>query len=87
MIPYLHRYVRQTGKIVAVDYSQEMIAVAKEKYVHKEYPNVEFWVRDINDMYLNRRFNAILCYSCFPHFVDKQRTLQHLMTGLRYGGF
>jgi len=86
MIPWLLMHVQKTGTIVAVDYSKNMIEVAKRKYPAEDYPNVVFQVQDVNDMAMRREYDAILCYSCFPHFVDQRATIHHLVKGLGKGG-
>lgn len=86
MIPYLLKYVKENGKIVAVDYSKKMIEIAKRKHHPREYPNVKFLVEDINNLSMNHEYNAILCYSCFPHFSNKEAMIQHLRGGLKKGG-
>lgn len=86
MIPYLRHYIRDTGKIVAVDFSEKMIEIAKSKFSTQEYKNVEFLVQDVNNTPMNYEYDAILCYSCFPHFSNKAATVKHLAKGLKKGG-
>jgi len=86
MIPYLHRYLGEKGTIIAVDYSDKTICIAKQKYPPREYPNVKFLLQDVNNIPLNQQYDAILCYSCFPHFIDQSITIQHLAKGLKNGG-
>lgn len=86
MIPFLSHYLKNTGKIVAVDFSEKMMEIARSKYSGKKYGNVEFIVQDINDMNMNHQYDVILCYSCFPHFNDKVATIKHLAKGLSLGG-
>jgi demethylmenaquinone methyltransferase/2-methoxy-6-polyprenyl-1,4-benzoquinol methylase len=86
MIPYLARAVGTSGSVVAVDYSAGMIAEAKRKHPGNEYPSVRFEVRDVNDMPMQGEYDAIMCYSVFPHFADQQATIIHLAAGLRSRG-
>lgn len=86
MTPYLQRYLGEKGTIIAVDYSDKMIEVSKQKYPPREYPNVKFLLQDVNEIPLNQQYDAILCYSCFPHFIDQKATIQHLAKGLKNGG-
>ncbi len=86
MIPYLHQCVKGKGTIIAIDYSEKMIQVSKRKYPPREYPNIKFLIHDVNDTPMHNEYDAILCYSCFPHFHDKVATLQHLTKGLKRGG-
>lgn len=86
MIPYLLKYISSRGKIVAVDYSKRMIEIARNKFPKKEYTNVHFIISDVNNLKLNGEFNAILLYSCLPHFPDKKGTIKHLIKGLSNKG-
>jgi ubiquinone/menaquinone biosynthesis C-methylase UbiE len=86
LIPYLLEAVGTSGSILAVDYSAGMIAVAKQKYPQDRYPNVRLKAQDINEMPMSDEYDAILCYSCFPHFDDQRATVRHLARGLRTHG-
>ena len=61
LIPYLHAKVGACGKITAVDFSENMLAKAQEKFSNKLYSKATAFYQDIND-YLNfthqRPFNA-----------------------------
>lgn len=85
-IPFLEESVGADGGIVCVDYAENMIAIARRKHPKSEFPNVTFVVSDVNELMMDSDFDAILCYSCFPHFIDQESTLQHLANGLRKGG-
>jgi demethylmenaquinone methyltransferase/2-methoxy-6-polyprenyl-1,4-benzoquinol methylase len=86
MIPSLLRYIRDGGRIVAVDFSKNMIAVARRKFPKDRYPNVSFVVQDVNDMPMKAEFDAILLYSCFPHLLDQPASIRHMAKGLKSGG-
>jgi ubiquinone/menaquinone biosynthesis C-methylase UbiE len=85
-VPYLLERVGENGRIVAVDISPKMIEVAKRKFPAEEYPNVRFIVADVNEMRWENGYDAVLCYSCFPHFRDQNATIRHLTEGLKTGG-
>lgn len=85
MIPYYERHLRD-GKIVAVDYSKMMIEVARSKYPEGEHPLVSFVVSDLYDLDYCNEFDLVVCYSCFPHFVDQPLAIEVLSKALREGG-
>ncbi len=85
-IPYIHRYITEKGRIFALDYSANMINVAKSKHPPDKYPNVEFLIEDVNDILPKNEYDAIVCYSCFPHFADQRAVIQHLSRSLRKKG-
>jgi demethylmenaquinone methyltransferase/2-methoxy-6-polyprenyl-1,4-benzoquinol methylase len=68
MIPFYEKYL-VTGCVVAVDYSEKMIAVARSKYSEKEHPLVSFLASDVYELKFDSEFDLVVCYSCFPHFM------------------
>ncbi|XES77956.1 MAG: class I SAM-dependent methyltransferase [Candidatus Bathyarchaeia archaeon] len=85
MIPFYEKYLVY-GSVVAVDYSEKMIEVARLKYPQKEHPRVSFLVSDVYDLNYDAEFDLVVCYSCFPHFVDQPLALKILSKALRKGG-
>jgi len=85
MVPYLFNEVKESGEIVAIDVSEKMISIAKDKYQDK-YPNLEFIVDNVNKFEPENKFDIILCYSCFPHFLDQEHTMGKLNNKLKKGG-
>ncbi len=75
-IPYILKKVSTFGSIYAIDYAENMIKKAEEKFPRKEYPNVNFIIRDFFDIDAGKLFDSIICYSCFPHFDDKEKFIQ-----------
>ena len=85
MIPFYEKKV-VNGCIVAVDYSEKMIEVARSKFPEKEHPKVAFQVADVYDLKYDSKFDLVVCYSCFPHFVDKPLAVKILVNALKKGG-
>jgi len=83
MIPYYRQ--RTMGRITALDMSEKMIEVARSKYPPEEY-DVDYVVSDLYDYNPGKKFDAIICYSCFPHFTDKAGAIRHLTSLLRDNG-
>lgn len=83
MIPYyLDRL--ENGHIIAVDYSENMIEVAKSK--HPESERLSYRVQDIYEMEDSKEYDKIICFSCFPHFPDPMRAIKVLTHALKEGG-
>ncbi len=62
------------ASITAVDISENMIKVAREKYNN---PKVEFIAEDI--MKFNRTgYDYVFIYSAYPHFKDKDGLIKHI---------
>ena len=83
MIPsYLSRI--RSGHVVAVDYSENMISVARSK--NPESERLSYMVKDIYSLDERERFDRIVCYSCFPHFPDPMEAIHVLSHALVRGG-
>ncbi len=85
MIPFYEKYLT-TGKVVAVDYSEKMIEAARQKYPEKAHPKISFKVSDVYELPYSDEFDLVVCYSCFPHFVDQPLAIQILTKALKKGG-
>lgn len=85
MIPFYERYLVD-GNVVAVDYSEKMIEVARSKYPEKEHPLISYLVSDVYQLKYDANFDVIVCYSCFPHFVDQPLAIKILSKALKKGG-
>lgn len=82
LIPWLMEAVGPEGRIVALDFSPDMIARAKEKF-----GQIEFMVADVNSMPIkNETFDEVMCNSAFPHFTDKFLAMTEMARVLRIGG-
>ena len=85
MIPFYERYLVD-GSVVAVDYSEKMIEVARSKYPEKEHPLISYLVSDVYQLKYDADFDLVVCYSCFPHFVDQHLAIKILSKALKKGG-
>ncbi|MBF0507320.1 MAG: class I SAM-dependent methyltransferase [Deltaproteobacteria bacterium] len=84
LIPFLLPRIGPNGTITAIDLSENMIAVARQKC---RSDAVEFMVGDVLTMPLPpASFDAVICYSVFPHFDDKARAIARLDSYLKPGG-
>ena len=81
LIPdYLARDVK---KVLAVDISPAMIAIAKAKFSD---PRVEFLTADIETADLPEKFDRCVVYNAFPHFPDPRNLVHVLAEKLIQGG-
>lgn len=74
---------KDVNKITAVDLSSEMIKVAKSKY---KIDKVKFICGDILDFNDNEKYDCIVVYNAFPHFIDGEELIKHLSILLKDGG-
>ncbi|MCX6651325.1 MAG: class I SAM-dependent methyltransferase [Methanomassiliicoccales archaeon] len=85
MIPFYEKHLTN-GSVVAVDYSEKMIEMARSKYPEKEHPQISYLVSDLYDLKYEADFDLGVCYSCFPHFMDQPLAIEILYRALRKGG-
>jgi ubiquinone/menaquinone biosynthesis C-methylase UbiE len=85
MIPFYERYL-VNGSVVAVDHSEKMIEVARSKYPEKKHPMISYLVSDVYELKYDAEFDLVVCYSCFPHFVNQPLALKILSMALKKGG-
>jgi ubiquinone/menaquinone biosynthesis C-methylase UbiE len=82
LIPYLREAVGADGQIVALDLSTEMLKGAAKKDPGRilvlRAPAEELPLGD-------ERLDAVICFSAFPHFSDKQKVAREFYRTLRPG--
>jgi len=83
-LPFLLSRVGDSGRIVAMDFAEEMLKIAMSKRVDG---NVDYLCADVGDIPGdNGAFDYVVCYSSFPHFQDKPRALAEVFRVTRNGG-
>jgi len=84
LLPFLITELGDEGKIVALDFSAEMLCQAKAKNFQ---PIVGFAQADILAIPLaDSSVDLAMCNSAFPHFNDKARALEEITRVLRKNG-
>lgn len=84
LVPYLIKKIGKKGKLIAIDYSDEMIKKAKENWKKLK---VEFIVADIHKTdFPDNYFDYVVCNACFPHFDRKKIALKEIYRILKKGG-
>ncbi|WP_045168486.1 class I SAM-dependent methyltransferase [Caldicellulosiruptor morganii] len=84
LVEYILKSVGQQGSYLGVDISEKMIEKAKEKY--KGIENVDFVCSDATELFFREHFDAIICYSVFPHIQDKEMAVKKFSQMLKEGG-
>lgn len=86
LLPYLHAAVGAGGKITAIDFSEKMLAKAKEKF--SGWNNVNFIVGDVLETDLPAEsFDVIICLNFFPHLhTRKEEFICKMKSFLKIGG-
>ena len=75
-VPYILRKIGRSGKLVCLDYAEEMLKAARARNF---IGNIHFICADIVETGLpDNVFDAVICYSVFPHFAQPHRALQEI---------
>jgi ubiquinone/menaquinone biosynthesis C-methylase UbiE len=83
-IPFILQKIGYQGTLVCLDYSGEMLKMARAKGYKGQ---ISFICADIEDSRIvDNSFNNVVCYSVFPHFNDKLKALKEIHRLLKPGG-
>jgi ubiquinone/menaquinone biosynthesis C-methylase UbiE len=83
-VPYLLEKIGREGKLVCLDFAEEMLKIARAKGFKG---NVSYLCADIENSHLgDKSFDAVVCYSVFPHFRDKPKVLREINRLLKKEG-
>ena len=88
LLPYLVEALGPQGHITAVDFSSQMLALAKAKF--GDYAAIDFRCGDILQLeFPPASYDAVICLNFFPHLttlVQKQAYIARAYAALRPGG-
>jgi ubiquinone/menaquinone biosynthesis C-methylase UbiE len=83
-IPFLLNKIGEKGRSVCLDSAEKMLARARAKNFKG---NIEYVCADIiRTEFASGIFDAVVCYSSFPHFKDKAGALREIRRLLKKGG-
>lgn len=84
LLPLLHKITKGRSKIVSLDIAEEMLKQARNNGHHS---NIEYVHADVIAIpFSSDTFDLVICYSCFPHFLDKIKALAEIARVLRKDG-
>jgi ubiquinone/menaquinone biosynthesis C-methylase UbiE len=83
---YLERKVGKEGKIIALDYSSEMLKKAEEKIEQQRWRNITLFERDASDFELDEKVDAVLCTWSMVSIPDYEKALKKSIDVLKEGG-
>jgi len=83
-LPYISRAVNDGCQLVSMDFALNMVTIAKNK---KAGQGTKFICAEIESVrFKSALFDAVICYSTFPHFHDKPMALSNIYQCLKPGG-
>ena len=84
LLPYLIRHIGEEGRLFALDFSSEMLSLAKSRLPDER---ISFVNSDVGKMPLqNELIDRVICFASFPHFEDKPKALREMSRVLKKGG-
>ena len=86
LLPFIAERIGNDGKIIAVDYSEEMLKRAKQKFSSLS-PSPVFLNLDFENENIEGEFDLIFLYCVYPHLHQPIETLKWLKkVNLKQGG-
>ncbi len=83
-ISFLLERIGREGNLVCLDFAGEMLKIVQAKGFEG---NISYLCADVTNIPLgNEHFDAIVCYSSFPHFQDKPAALAEMNRVIKPGG-
>ncbi|MDD8021246.1 MAG: class I SAM-dependent methyltransferase [Acidobacteriota bacterium] len=82
LLPLILEKIGPSGQLVAVDFSEKMLDIARKKY---QAANLIFCRADIGQFKSPCQFDRIICLCLLPHLPDKLLALQTLRANLKAG--
>ena len=84
LLPFLCEAIGESGRIYALDFARLMLEQAKSKTLGG---NIGYLLANVSHIPAKARtFDAVVCYSSFPHFPDKAGVLVGIREAMRSGG-
>ena len=84
LVPYILEVIGQSGILHELDFADQMIETNRR--LHRQ-DNLRFIVSDLEHAPLaDSSCDAAICFSCFPHFQDKEKALASLARILKPKG-
>lgn len=74
-------YISRNASVTGIDISTEMVKMAKSKF-----PQIEVICSDAENFAADEKFDAVMIYNAFPHFLNPQRLIENLANLLKTGG-
>ena len=82
--PFLLKKIGRDGRLLCLDFAEEMLKITQAKGFKG---NISYLCADIEDSQMaDKSFDAVVCYSVFPHFHDKPKVLREIYRLLKTEG-
>lgn len=75
---------RNVSDVTGVDISSKMIEIAENKF--RKYDNINFICCDAETYRFNQKYDSIMVFNAFPHFVNPKALIKNLVNAVKSGG-
>ena len=72
---------RNVSDVTGVDISSKMIEIAENKF--KKYDNINFICCDAETYRFNQKYDSIMVFNAFPHFVNPKALIKNLVKAVK----
>jgi ubiquinone/menaquinone biosynthesis C-methylase UbiE len=86
VVPSLLQVIDDSAKIIGIDFSQQMIAIANRKKEANGWHNVQFACMDMYDFSPTQKVDAVVFCLSLTAMPDYQKALDHALSILKPGG-
>jgi demethylmenaquinone methyltransferase/2-methoxy-6-polyprenyl-1,4-benzoquinol methylase len=84
LVPFILERITSTGVLNELDFAEKMIEANRRLHVQG---NIRFLVADAESVPLDdASCDLVICFSCFPHFGDKEKAMMALSRILKTEG-
>lgn len=84
LVPFILERIAETGILYELDFADKMIETNRS--LHRE-DNIRFILADAENAALDdASCDVVICFSCFPHFHDKEKAMKTLSPLLKPRG-
>lgn len=86
VVPSLLQVIDDSAKIIGIDFSRQMIAIANRKKEANSWRNVQFECMDMYDFSPTQKVDAVVFCLALTAMPDYQKALDHALSILKPGG-
>lgn len=84
LVPFILSHITAAGILYELDFAEKMIEANRTLH---EGNNIRFIVSDVENAPLDENsLDVVICFSCFPHFHEKEKALMALVRMLKPQG-
>ncbi len=72
---------RKVASVTGIDISRQMVNIAKSKF-----PEYDVICDDAETYYFEKKYDAVMIYNAFPHFINAERLIENLSKAIKIDG-